>query len=77
MNEKQIDREITYLTDQRKFYESFLLPISTGLAIAFAGKDFLSNTAIISLSAIGSIAVILILITRKNINKQIKNLIRL
>lgn len=31
----------------------------------------------LSLSAIGSIAVILILITRKNINKQIKNLIRL
>jgi hypothetical protein len=75
MNNEQIKLKINLLTEQRKMFESFLLPIFTGLILAMISQNFLGNLLYLCLFSFGVIVIIFIAKSIIKLNKQINLLI--
>jgi hypothetical protein len=75
MNEKQIEREIAYLSDRLKFYESLILPLITGEVLAAISQHFLQNVLYLCLFTGGIVAMAIIRRITKKLSKKIYLLI--
>jgi|SoimicMinimDraft_3_1059731.scaffolds.fasta_scaffold100106_2 hypothetical protein len=75
MNNEQIKETIDNLKDLRRVNTSFIIPLFTGIIVAVAKQDFLSNNLFRLLIIIAGILIIFICFNISRINKKIVSLI--
>lgn len=75
MESEKIKKQIEIETEELRFYQSFFLPIGTGIIATFLTRNTLGSFTTYSLISVGILFLLLLFLLRNKTVKRIKSLI--